>query len=296
MTQSESDRARALVPVALGVATIAVSFAAPLFRKASPTHPLAAAGIRLLCAALLLSPWTVRALRRGTSSGRLLTHAALAGVCYAVHFGAWVWSLTLTSVAASVTLVTTTPLVLAVIATITGRDRPHRSVWLSLALAAVGLSLIGGTDLTGGARVLIGDGLALLGALAMASYLLVGRRLGEAMDVPAFAGTATAVGAALLLATGALLGVPLAPASPAALGYLALAAVIPQLIGHNLLTWAVRHARPTTVGMAVVGEPVGATLLAWSWLGESVPLRVAAGCAVTLVAVGVAVRGGRERA
>jgi len=37
--------------------------------------------------------------------------------------------------------------------------------------------------------------------------------------------------------------------------------------------------------MAVVGEPVGATILGWIWLGEAVGPVVLAGCAVTLCSV-----------
>ena len=101
--------------------------------------------------------------------------------------------------------------------------------------------------------------MALLGAAAMAAYLTIGRRLGAAMELGPFAGIAAGVGAAVLLGSAAVCGIPLRPASPRALLYLALAALAPQLIGHTLLTWSLRHAKPMVVGMAIVGEPVGAT-------------------------------------
>ena len=75
-----------------------------------------------------------------------------------------------------------------------------------------------------------------------------------------------------------------------------LAALVPQLIGHNLLTWALRHTQPATVAMAVVAEPVGAAALGWIWLGESVTMPVAAGCALTLAAVILAIRARRDAA
>ena len=66
-----------------------------------------------------------------------------------------------------------------------------------------------------------------------------------------------------------------------------LAALLPQLVGHTLLTWSVRHVRPTVVGMATVGEPVGAAILASVWPGieEAIAPQLAVGCAVTLAAV-----------
>ena len=183
------------------------------------------------------------------------------------------------------TLVTATPLLLAIVSLGTGRDRPEARHWASIGLALVGLAAIGWADLSFSTEALMGDGLALAGAAAMAGYLQLVRGLGRELDVLAFGGLATAVGAVTLLGAAAVAGVPIAFASSASLGWTALAALIPQLIGHNLLTWSLRHATPTAVGIATVGEPVGATLLAWAWLGETVGPIVGVGCAVTLCAV-----------
>ncbi len=280
------------MPLALVVGVAAISFAGPFFRKAAPTHPLVAAGLRLAMASLVLLPLTLRARARGRLPGRVLGAATLAGLAYGVHFGAWVWSLGLTTVAASVTLVTATPLLLAVVALVTGRDRPTRQLWIALLFAALGVSLIGGHDLGSSSLALAGDALAILGAAAMAAYLLVGRRLG-AFDVVAYSGVATAVGAVCLLGVAAALGLPLTAATPHAWLYLALAALVPQLVGHTLLTWSLRHTTPTVVGMATVAEPVGASLLAWLWLGESVSGQVLLGCTATITAVVLALRGRR---
>lgn len=277
---------------ALVLAVLALSFAAPLFRLAEPTPPLVKAGIRLGVAALLLAPFVWRARVRGRLPAPVLRAALGAGLLYALHFGAWVWSLSLTSVAASVTLVTATPLLLAIVGLITGRDPPTRRLWISLALAAVGVTIIGGHDLGAAPSALTGDLLALLGAVGMAGYLVVVRRLG-AVDPLAFTGVAAGVGAVVLLGGAAALGLDLRPPSAEATLALCLAALVPQLIGHTALTWALRRATPTQVGLATVGEPVGAAFLAWLWLGERVAPPVFFGAALTLTAVVLALR--RER-
>lgn len=278
------------MPLALVVAVIAISFAGPFFRKTEPTHPLVAAGLRLTIAAACFLPWVLAARRAGRLSPRLLRAAALAGLFYGLHFGTWVWSLGLTTIAASVTLVTATPLLLAVAALRSGRDRPTRRLWFALGLAAVGVSAIGGYDFGTSPGALAGDALALLGAAAMAGYLLVARRLGPDYDLGAFSGVATAVGGASLLGTAALLGIAPVAASAEAWLFVGLATLVPQLVGHTLLTWSLRHTTPTVVAMATVAEPVGATLLAWLWLGEAVSGPVAAGAAATLAAVVVALQ------
>ena len=289
MSAPHRHRQHRLVPAALFVAVLSISLAASLFRKAAPTHPLVMAGVRLAVAALCLSPFVVRSFLTGRMKGRQFRLAVLAGFIYAVHFGAWVSSLTLTSVASSVTLVTTTPLLLGLLGLVTGRDRPDRKLWIALGIAAAGLTLIGWRDLHATPSALAGDALAFLGAGAIAAYMLTVRALGEEIDLWAFSGIATAVGAVALAGTAVVAGIPFEAASTEAFGYLVLAAVIPQLLGHNLITWVLRHVRPSTVAMAILGEPVGAALIAWVWLGEAVGPLAAAGCTVTLIAVGIAV-------
>jgi drug/metabolite transporter (DMT)-like permease len=273
------------LPLALGVAIVSISFAAIFFRLASPTHPLVVAGTRLAIAAVLLAIPTVRAFRRGRMPSRIVGRAIFCGLLYGVHFGTWVSSLTMTSIASSVTLVTATPLLLALLSFATRKDRPERRHWLSIALALVGLSLIGWADLSLSHDALIGDGLALIGAVAMAFYLLLVRGAGAELDVFAFAGIATAVGAISLFGAALVLRVPIEFHSSESLLWAALAALVPQLIGHNLLMWALRHSTPTVVGITTVGEPVGASLLAWLWLGERPSTLVFAGCGITLAAV-----------
>lgn len=279
---------------ALVVGVAAISFAAIFLKLAEPTHALTRAGWRLLLAAALLVPLVVRGWRRGRLRP-VVKWAVLAGGLYAVHFGAWIWSLDLTTVAASVTLVTATPLLLAVVGVISGRDRPEGRLWWSLALGAIGVAVVGGADLSLSGRALAGDALALFGAVAIAGYLLLGRRLGPGLDVWSFMGVACAVGGALLMFLAAVAGVGLVPVSGDSLLYIFLSALVPQLVGHGLLTWSLRHTTPTVVGLATLGEPVGSTLLAWVWLGEAAPAVVLVGCAVVLTSLVIAlVRPGPE--
>ena len=275
--------------VILGVS--AISFAAVFFRLAQPTHPLVSAATRLTIAALLLAPLVGRSVRRGTLDRSAIRDACIGGLLYAVHFGAWVASLDRISVAASVTLVTATPLFLAAVALVTGRDRPTARHGVAIAIAMLGVLLIGGAG--GGRGAWSGNALALLGALAMGGYLLVARRHGARLDAWAFTGIACAVGALALLLTAWLCGVPLELGGDHALVPLTLAALVPQLIGHGCLTWSLRTLKPTTVGLATVAEPVGATLLAWLWLEEVPPPLTLVGCVIVLASVVLTLRAGR---
>jgi drug/metabolite transporter (DMT)-like permease len=160
---------------------------------------------------------------------------------------------------------------------------------------APGSTVIGGADLMHVASpgALLGDALALLGAFSIAGYFLTARRLGPTLDVSAFSAVAVAGSAALsLLGTAQVLGVPLTAGEPVrGAGACVACTLVPQLVGHSLLTWALRHTGPASVAMATVGEPVGATLLTWWWLHESPTPTVLLGCSVTLIGVGLALTG-----
>ncbi len=290
------------VLAALAIGSLAIGFAAIFFRLAAPTDPLLASMLRLGIAGALLAPISVRAIRDGSLSPRAVKVALGCGVAYALHFGTWVASLERTSVAASVTLVTATPLLLAVVAFARGRDRPSLRTTLAIVAATGGVLIIGASDATEAPPgAVVGDLLALAGAGAMAVFLLAVRELGarEEKPVPAFAfsGIAALSGAAVLGSSlpieAALFG--LSSPSGDALFFIALAALIPQIVGHGLLTWALRRASPTEVGLATAAEPVLATGLAVIVFHEHPTALVLVGAAITLAAVVVGVSGARAR-
>lgn len=288
---SAPPRMKIALGLLLGV--VAISFAALFFRLASGTHPLVAAGTRLMIASAILAWPTYRAYRAGRLPQRTIRAGLVAGLFYALHFGTWVSSLTLTSVASSVTLVTATPLLLSLHGLRTGRDRPSKRHLISVLLAVLGVLLLGAHDLSLSREALIGDGLAFAGAAAMAGYLLKARAQGSDLDPFAFTGIAAFVGGLILLALVPALGVSFSIPRGDFL-WIALAALIPQLLGHTSLTWSLRHATPTQVGLATVAEPVFSSLLAWWILREALTPVSAIGCAIVLLAVALSLGGAKK--
>ncbi|MCC6620147.1 MAG: DMT family transporter [Deltaproteobacteria bacterium] len=279
------------LPLALGVAVIAISAAAVLFRLAPHVPPLTAAGDRLLLAGLVLLPFVWR--RLGTLRPGLVLGAGLA---YAIHFGAWVASLHYTSIAASVTAVTTSPLLLAALGLATGRDPPTRRLLAALALGLAGvlvLALASPADVPG-ADPGLGLALAVLGAGAIAAYFLLARRAAPTADPFAFSAVATLVGGALLLGAALVVGDPLVPATLEDVLVVVGAAALPQLVGHTLMTWSLRHTTPTAVALATLGEPAGASLLGVVVLHEPLTLVVVLACLCTLAGVALGLTGARR--
>ena len=284
---------RSLTLASLALAVLCVSFAAIFFRLAEGVHPLAQSALRLSFAFALMLPILVWRWKRHPPTRSTLRLAFWGGLFYALHFGAWVSSLTLTSVATSVTLVTTTPLFLGIWGWFTKRDAPTPRLWLSLVVAFVGLLLVGYGDVGRSLAHLGGDLLALAGAVAIAGFFLVGRKLPDDADTWVFSSLCAGFGAVWLILACLAFGLPLGGHAERPLLFLFLAALFPQVVGHTLLTWSLKHVTPFIVAMAVVAEPILSGLWGALWLSERIDLLQGAGCLLTLLAVAGAL-GGRE--
>ena len=280
----------ALLAGAIAVSILAVSTAAILIRV-SDAPPLAVAFHRLLYATLLLLPFAawrarddLRALRPADWAGLLLVGAVLA-----LHFAAWITSLELTSVAASVVLVTLHPVAVALLSHRLFGEGIAPAGYAGIVVALLGGFVITASDAGQGPMPLVGDALALLGAAAAAFYFLAGRsyrrRLGLlAYVVPVYAGATLVLGLLLVALPppygGPLTGYPLREH----LLFLALAAV-PMILGHTVLNWALKHVTAPLIATTILGEPIGSTLLALLILHETPRPGVLAGGALVLAGI-----------
>lgn len=273
--------------LALPLAILAISTGAPFARWADPAPPIAIAALRVGIAALLLfavGRREVGELRRLTPRDRRLV--ALSGALLGVHFGSWIASLSFTSTAASVALVCTNPIFAALFGTLLG-DRVKRREMLGIAIAAAGCAILAGGDWSAGGDALIGDALALVGAASAAAYLVVGRRLRESVPLLPYLGCVNAIAACGLAITAVALGANLAALPAHSYAACAGAAIVASLVGHSLLNAAVRTTPTHLVALAVLGEPIGSSLITWAVFGEQPPLYAAAGGAVVLAGIAV---------
>jgi drug/metabolite transporter (DMT)-like permease len=276
-------------PVALGVAVLAISWAAILVRWAS-APPLVVGAYRLGMAAGIF--WVAAAVRPASLAapwtGARLAAVAAASIFLAAHFGLWIASLELTSVASSVLLVSTQPVFVAVLGRLfLGERVPPRSA-IGIALALGGSVLITGGGLLTEGGAWRGDLLALGGALALAAHYLLLRRLRPHVDLLPLMALETPLAAGWLFAAAALAGAPLTGYPPRTYALFLLLALVPTAVGHTLLNWALRYRKAYEVNVAVLGEPLGATLLAYLIFGERPALHVLAGGALVLLGIALA--------
>ncbi|MEO7731340.1 MAG: DMT family transporter [Kofleriaceae bacterium] len=275
------------IPLALLLAIVATSTGAPFARWAAPTPPIAIAALRVTMAAalLLIAGW-----RELGSLGRIARRdrpmVVLSGVLLAVHFGSWIASLSFTSTAASVALVCTNPIFAALFGRLLG-DRVTAREIVGIAIAACGCAVLAGGDWQAGGTALIGDGLALIGAASAAAYLVVGRRLRTALPLLPYLGAVNAIAALCLIVAALALGAPLTALPAHAYVASAGAAVLASFVGHSLLNAAVRTTPTHLVALAVLGEPIGSSLITWAAFGEQPPIHAAIGGAIVLGGIAI---------
>jgi drug/metabolite transporter (DMT)-like permease len=178
----------------------------------------------------------------------------------------------MTSVASSTTLVGITPLFVALFSFFRLGERLPKRSWVGTALVLIGSGLVAGNDLSFSQEALFGDLLALAGALAASGYLLAGQFVRRHLDLGTYTFGAYGSAALFLLSFCTLTGAPLSEFSNQTYLILILLAIIPQLIGHTTFNWTLKFLSPTTVAVLILGEPIGATILAYLFFGEAMTI------------------------
>lgn len=273
----------------LGAGVLFLSWAAILIRLTGGPAVTVAAWRMALSAAVLIP---IVGLSRQTLSRSGLRLASVAGGFLALHFVFWIESLRHTTVASSVALVTTNPIFVGLLSAAVLGERPSRALWQGIGLSVAGGLLIGWGDFALGGAALLGDGLALLGAVAASAYLLLGR-LARGENLLPYVAMAYGTAAVLLLvgATVAGRGAPLPPSGDWL--WLGLMAAGPQLVGHTSVNWALRRLPASAVAVAILGEPVGASLWAYLVFGEKPGIAQGLGIVLVLLGIVRALRGVR---
>jgi len=280
---------RPIVPplMALTFGILAVSTGSILARYAQGYAPsLVVAAYRLGLATLMLLPlvlWKYRPELRSLGR-RELGLGLLSGFFLSIHFATWITSLEYTTVASSVVLVTTTPLWVALLSPLVLKEAINRPVRVGMFLALAGGVVVGLSDTCALGRnglqcppldeflqgeAFLGDLLALAGAIMAACYILIGRRLREKVSLISYIFVVYGMAAAVLVATVLLSGHKLLVYPSEAYIWFVLLALVPQLIGHSTFNWVLRYISAAYVSISLLGEPVGATILAYLLLGET---------------------------
>ncbi len=241
--------------VATGI--VAISSASLLIRLADAPS-LAIAAYRVTIAALCIAPWALSE-RFGSAQKPAIPWGTvcLSGLFLALHFAFWIESLKRTTVASSVTLVSTSPVFTAVFSSLVLKERIRPLMGAAIAACMAGSALVAGLDFRLGIHSFVGDLLALLGGLMASGYFLAGRYARRGLPLRTYAFWTYGTAGCVLVVFCLLSRTPLYEFSAKTSAVLVLLAVIPQLIGHTSFNWALKHLSATAVAVLTLGEPWG---------------------------------------
>jgi drug/metabolite transporter (DMT)-like permease len=227
---------------------------------------------RMFLAVVIMAPFIFFKHRQEikTISKRDWILALLSGVFLALHFILWFESLNFTSVASSVVLVTLQPIFAFIGTYFFFGERFSVAATISLVITILGSIIISWGDFQISGLALLGDILALLGAITVTGYFLLGQQLRRTQTLMTYTFIVYGISSFTLLLYNLVLGNSfIAYSGFHWVNFLALA-IIPTFLGHSLFNWALKWMSTSTISMAIVFEPIGATILAYFILGESV--------------------------
>jgi drug/metabolite transporter (DMT)-like permease len=243
--------------LALGV--LAASVSAILIRYADDASGMSLSFWRSAAGCLLLLPFALPGLRRMEARDYLLP--VFSGLCLAVHFATWITSVNLTTIAASVLLVSTTPIFVAIAARWLFDERLGAVGWFGIALAMGGTVMIAGLDFGGSDAY--GNLLALIGGITVAGYALAGRSSRQKLGILEYAVVTYGASAIALLPVCLLAGVELVGYDSNTWWAIVGLIIGPQLLGHTFINFALRDIDATRVSVTIMAEPVIAIVLAY---------------------------------
>ncbi len=223
-------------------------------------------------------------------NGREQMLLVLSGICLSVHFAAWITSLEHTTVAASVLLVNTSPIWVALLSRFIGEGVLSRKMRWGMLASFCGSAIVAWGDFGGASQALLGDGLALLGAMAGSVYLVIGRRLRPQLSLPCYVTLCYGVAAFCLLVLSMATETQLTGFDSKTWWWLLACALVPQVLGHTSANWALRWATAPMVAISLLGEPLGSILLAVLFLNELPPAQALAGTPLILLGILMAAR------
>ncbi len=256
---------------------LSISFAAIFIRFCDDVPSIMIAAWRLTAASVVLLVFfrlRGHTFKKVTREDFILS--LLGGLFLALHFILWITSLKYTSVASSVVLVTTNPIFVGIFSYFFLKEKLNIELIIGIILCLIGSTLIAAGDsgfeqlIIVNRQALLGDILALAGAIMASGYLLVGSKAREKLDILTYITIVYTFAAFILIILSFILDIPFTGYRNSSYLYMVLLAIIPQLVGHTAFNWALKHIKASMVAITILGEPIGATILAYLFFNESV--------------------------
>ncbi|HEY3344412.1 MAG TPA: DMT family transporter [Anaerolineaceae bacterium] len=255
--------------------------------KASTEQPLLIAAYRLLIAAVALSPFFFRDLRTSPEpyTWQHLRWAALPAVILAVNFMAWVFGARMTQVASASLISNLTPVAMPFFLWAFYRERVTRREVLGTVFTLAGLVLLTGSSLSISHTNFIGDLVCLGTMLTFACYLALGRKNAARISLWRYIVPLYFMAGLICLVCASIFINPVKAYTLPNVLYILGLGLIPTVIGHTSLNFAMKYFRGQVVGVANLTQPLFSSVLGFFFLNEQPTAILYISAAVILVGV-----------
>ncbi|MFX0107070.1 MAG: DMT family transporter, partial [Candidatus Hodarchaeota archaeon] len=287
--ENEHGNLRVILLLILSVSMVS---SASILIRFSTSDPLVIVFWRTLYGSLLMGSLALLRGDRVAFTGKQVrgtwSWLVLIGIVLCLHFATWFTSLFMTTVAASVVLVNTSPIMTALLSTTILSEHLSKQSWGGILIAIIGAGFLAWTDLQAqGAGALTGDLLALLSALFLAMYFIGGRRYTKGIPITVYTSIIYFVAAMATLALCIVLRVNVMVFELREVVIFLALAVFPTALGHSVNNYLLTLVPAYVVSVAVLGEPIGATILAMIFLTEFPSALTLIGFGVILLGIGL---------
>ena len=258
-----------MVMIVVGIMGISLS---AIFVKYSTAPSAVTAAFRLCWTVLLMSPivWGKGDVREELLhiSKKEFILSAISGLFLAIHFVLWFESLQHTSVASSTSIVCTEVIWVALGFCLFLKGRLLKKAMLAIGITFAGSLLIAYADSSAGGVHLYGDFLALVAAIAVAVYTLIGRIVRKNVSTNVYTYVVYSSCAIVLLLTCLVQGLRLFEYGMSAVVVGFLLSVFSTILGHSIFSWCLKYFSPAFVSASKLCEPVVAAIMAGILFGE----------------------------
>lgn len=256
---------------------LSVSFAAIFIRFCNDVPPVTIAAYRLIIAStiLIIISFFKKTNLKSFNKKELII-SILSGVFLSLHLLFWIISLKMTSITSSVVLVTTNPIFVAILSYFLFKEKQSKELLIGITLSVIGSIILGIGD--GGIssfgilnkNALIGDIYAIMGAIMASGYLITGSIIRKKVDTFNYILIVYPIAALILILFLITGDYKLSGFKTSSWIFIFLLGSVSQLIGHTSFNWALKHLKTSMVAISILGEPVGASILAYLIFGETI--------------------------
>ncbi len=247
------------IKILLIISIISISFSS-ILTKLSISSPLVIAFYRMTLSSFLILPFLlIKKIKIGKNEILL---SSFIGIILALHFITWITSLSYTSIASSVILVTSHPFFVSIVSFILFEEKLSKGSIYGIILSFSGIIILFSSDYFSLPKTFKGDLLAFLGGLFAGLYIIGGRRVRQKAGIFEYSFIVYGIASFFLLI-----------------------AIFPTLLGHSLFNFCVKYVKASVISVSFLGEPIGSSILATFFFREIPGIGSIIGGAITLCGI-----------